>query len=169
MWYNELMKVQLLNKESLEEIKNLYSQIKQKTYTIWGENYPSEELICYDIERRGLYGVFDGDKLIAICFAGQRNEDGEENFTWKDRFNKRGTFARIGVAPEYQNKCVATRLLKFILNKLKEQGFDGVRITVGTQNLNAIKLYEKFNFINCGKVNKYDEEYYLFELRLIDK
>ena len=160
------MKIRLLNFDDLDKIKNLYEEIKSKTFTLWDDNYPSEELIKYDIERQGLYGVFDKNDLIAISFAGVRCEDGEESFTWKDKFNKRGTFARIGVSPQHQNKGIATKLVQFILDKLKDDGFDGVRILVGTNNHNALKLYNKFNFVNCGKTERYGHEYYLLELRL---
>ena len=161
------MEIKLLTKDCLNEIKNLYDDIRNNTYTLWDENYPSEELILWDIERKGLWGVFDNQNLIAVTFIGQRCEDGEENFTWKDTFKKRGTFARIGVSPKYQNKGIGTHLVDFVLKELKSQEFDGVRILVGTKNTNAIKLYLKFGFINCGKTERYGHEYYLFELRLI--
>jgi ribosomal protein S18 acetylase RimI-like enzyme len=155
-----------VDRPTWEKIREIYDDIRNNTYTLWDNGYPNEELIKWDIERKGLWGVFDNEKLIAISFVGKRNEDGEENYTWKDNFKKRGTFARIGVSPKYQNKGIGTLLVDFILKKLKSDGYDGVRILVGTQNTNAIKLYTKFGFINCGKTEKYNHEYYLFELRL---
>lgn len=161
------MEIRLLTKNEIESVKNLYRDIKCSSYTLWDENYPSEELINWDIERNGLYGVFDNNVLIAISFLGERCEDGEDDFSWKDSFVKRGTFARIGVSPRYQNKGVGTLFVKFILDELKNCGFDGVRILVGTQNTNAIKLYSKFGFVNCGTTERYGHEYYLFELRIL--
>jgi len=161
------MEIKKLSKNDINKILSLYNDIKQNTYTLWDNGYPSEELIKFDIERKGLYGMFYKDELIAISFLGERCEEGEENYTWQDCFKKRGTFARMGVAPKYQNQGIATKMLTFVLNELKKQGFDGVRILVGTENTNAIKLYKKFNFNNCGTVEKYDHVYYLFELRLI--
>lgn len=161
------MEIRLLTNKDIQDIQNLYEYIKINTYTLWDKDYPSEELIKWDIERNGLWGVFDNNFLIAISFAGERCEDGEENFTWQDTFKKRGTFARIGVSPKYQNKGIGTYLVDFILNELKSQGFDGVRILVGTQNTNAIKLYSKFGFVNCGSIERYGHKYYLFELRLM--
>lgn len=160
------MEIKNLTKEYLKEIKQLYIDIKRETFTLWDDGYPSEELIKYDIERNGLYGVFENNELIAISYAGERCEDGEEDFTWKENFNRRGTFARIGVSPKHQKKGVATFLLEFILKELKNKGFDGVRILVGVNNKNAIKLYEKFNFVNCGQTERYGHKYYLFELRI---
>lgn len=160
------MEIKLLKKENFYEIKQLYADIKNKTYTLWDDNYPSDELISYDIERKCLWGVFDNQSLIAITFLGERCEDDEEGFTWKDTFRKRGTFARIGVSPDYQNKGIGTFLVDFIIKELKFQGFDGVRILVGINNINAIKLYSKFGFYNCGTAKRYGHEYYLYELRI---
>lgn len=160
------MEIRLLAKENIEIIKKLYKDIKQKTFTIWEDDYPSDELIVYDIERKGLYGVFNNDELIAVCFIGERCEDGEETYTWKDNFKKRGTFARIGVSPKFQNQGIGYKLVEFALNELKSQGFDGVRILLGVNNENAIKLYNKFGFINCGQTTKYGQDYFLYELRL---
>ena len=163
------MEIKRLEKENVNEIVNLYDDIRNNTYTLWDNGYPSEELIIFDIERKGLWGVIEGGEIIAVCFAGQRCEDGEEDFSWKDTFERRGTFARIGVSPKFQNKGVATKLLDFILNELKNQGFDGVRILVGKNNENAKKLYKKFGFYNCGETVRYGHQYYLYELRLIKK
>lgn len=160
------MEIKLLTKNEIDDIKNLYKNIRENTYTLWDENYPNEELINWDIERKSLYGVFENDTLIAISFAGERCEDGEEDFTWKDTFRKRGTFARIGGSPKHQNKGVGTFLVGFILKELRNKGFDGVRILVGTSNINAIKLYSKFGFENCGTAKRYGHEFYLYELRL---
>lgn len=160
------MEIKLLTNEQIKEIIKLYDDIKERTYTLWDEGYPSIDLIKWDIERKGLYGVFDEGKLVAVSFAGKREEDGEENFTWKENFNKRGTFARIGVSPDFQGKGIGTLLVDFILKTLKVQGYDGVRILVGKSNTNAIKLYKKFGFNAVGETYRYGHNYYLFELRL---
>lgn len=160
------MKIVKLNESELENIQMLYKDIKEKTFTLWDDDYPSKDLILWDIEREGLFGVKDGERLVAITFFGERQEDGEDDFTWKYSFTKRGTFARIGVAPDYQNCGVGTMLVEYVLNNLKKQGFDGVRILVGIDNKNAIKLYTKFGFENSGTIARFGHKYYLFELKL---
>lgn len=160
------MNIKQLKKDDVYEIMCLYKDIRENTYTLWDEGYPSKELIEWDIERNGLYGVYESDELIAVCFIGERCEEGEESFTWKDSFFKRGTFARIGVSPKYQNKGIGTKMVEFALSKLRELGFDGVRILVGKNNENAKKLYKKFGFICCGETFRYGHDYYLYELRI---
>ena len=160
------MQIKRLAKKDIKEALLLYQDIKANTYTLWGDDYPSRALIEWDIERKGLFGAFEKHELIAICFAGERCEDGEEDFSWKETFQKRGTFARFGVSPKHQNKGIGTKLVEFILKELENQGFDGVRILVGKNNENAKKLYKKFGFYGCGETNRYGHDYYLYELRL---
>lgn len=157
------MKIKKLEISDIDKIVALYDDIKRNTINFWDDDYPSKELICWDIERNGLWGVFDGKNLVAICFAGERCEDGEQNYTWQKAFARRGTFARLGVASTHQRKGVATKLVSFVLNELKIQGFDGCRILVETENRGAIGLYSKLGFTNCGKVDKFGHTYFLFE------
>lgn len=157
------MKIRKLGIGDIDKIVALYDDIKSNTVNFWDDDYPSRELICWDIERDGLWGVFDANNLVAICFAGERCEDGEQNYTWQRNFNRRGTFARLGVASTHQRKGIATKLVNFVLNDLKKQGFDGCRILVETENHGAIGLYSKLGFTNCGQVDKFGHTYFLFE------
>lgn len=45
------MEIRLLTNKDLQDIQNLYEDIKINTYTLWDKDYPSEELIKLDIER----------------------------------------------------------------------------------------------------------------------
>jgi len=163
------MEIKFLTKEYVNKVMKLYDDVRNKTYTLWDNGYPNRELVEFDIERKGLIGIFENAELIGVSYFGERCEDGEEGFTWKDSFIRRGTFARIGVSPKYQNKGIGTKLVEFILEELKKQGFDGVRILVGKNNENAKKLYKKFGFVSCGEASRYGHDYFLYELRLIEK
>lgn len=160
------MQIKFLTERDIAQIEELYRDIKENSITFWDKDYPSTQLIKYDIERKGLWGAFEGDELVGICFAGERCEDNERGFEWKENFARRGTFARFGVAPHCQNKGIGSRLISFVLDKLREENFDGVRILVECDNQKAIKLYSKFKFNNCGKTTRGSHDYYLLELRL---
>ncbi len=111
--------------------------------------------------------MFEKNSLIGVCYIGQRCEDREEDFQWRESFNKRGTFARLGISHKYQRQGVGSFLLNFALNKLKSDGFDGCRILVECENLKAINLYKKFKFNNCGAIKRDNHDYYMMELRLV--
>lgn len=59
-------------------------------------------------------------------------------------------------------------LVKYVLLQLKQKDYDGVRIMVDIINVNAINLYSKLGFFNCGEVDRFDQRYYLLELRLYE-
>lgn len=79
---NKQYEIRLLTTDDLKQITDLYAAIKRDGSTVWDADYPSEDLVRFDIARNGLYGVFDGCDLVAACFAGQRCEDNEEGFMW---------------------------------------------------------------------------------------
>ncbi|MDT7886996.1 MAG: ribosomal protein S18-alanine N-acetyltransferase [Thermoproteota archaeon] len=75
----------------------------------------------------------------------------------------------IAVLPEFRNKGIATNLMKELLNKAKEKGIKKVVLEVKTNNLEAIKLYKKFNFEIKGIKSKYypdGTDAYVMELKL---
>ena len=98
------MEIKLLTNENIEEIKDLYDDIRNTTYTLWDNNYPDEELIRWDIERKGLWGLFDGKKLVGITFIGKRCEDGEEGLYEKLKDKKFKEY--LGVYQEKTDESV---------------------------------------------------------------
>lgn len=168
MLYNENMEFIKLEMTDLHKVVQLYDEIKSQTFTVWDKDYPSVELIKYDIERQGLHALISkNNEIIAISYVGQRNEDDESNYPWKQSFKKRATFARFGVNPKFQHKGFGFKMINHMINYLKKQGFDGLRITVEPENLNAIKLYEKLPFVNCGTIQKHNKKYILYEMELV--
>ena len=63
-----------------------------------------------------------------------------------------------------KNEQYNIRLLT--IDDLKQKGYVGVRIMVNIRNVNAINLYIKLGFFNCGEVERFNQRYYLLELRL---
>ena len=61
----------------------------------------------------------------------------------------------IAIAEEYQQKGLATMLLKFYLDFAKEKGCDTILLEVNNINMKAINLYKKFGFCEYGKRKNY--------------
>ncbi|MDE6707412.1 MAG: ribosomal protein S18-alanine N-acetyltransferase, partial [Oscillospiraceae bacterium] len=53
----------------------------------------------------------------------------------------------IAVAPEFRNQGIASKLLKFLLQELKNYH---IFLEVRISNIPAIKLYQKFHFKQVG-------------------
>jgi len=64
---------------------------------------------------------------------------------------------KIAVLPAYRNLGIASWMLDYILHRAKQLEISGVYIEVRRSNANAIHLYEKFGFSQCGiRTNYYD-------------
>ncbi len=63
----------------------------------------------------------------------------------------------VAVAPPYQGRRIATELIEYTLDKMREQGIARATLEVNANNEKAIRLYEKFGFRLSGRRPKYYE------------
>lgn len=78
------------------------------------------------------YGVFDGDKLVAIILHGIGERDDE-----KIAFN-----AGTGVIPEYRGQRLVKTMYEYFLPELQSTGIHKCALEVITENTKAIKAYQ---------------------------
>lgn len=86
----------------------------------------------------GIYGFFEDNKLIAYALLSDSYY-----------YNKRhiAYINEIFVEPNYRNKNIATKLIKFLIKKAKEEKrLEQIHLKVNSQNKKAISLYEKLGF-----------------------
>lgn len=79
--------------------------------------------------------------------------------------NKRIYISRLIVKKEYRNKGIGGILVDFILEKVKEMGYNEATIGVDKDNMSALHLYKKKGFTNVlfeGK-DEYGEFYKLMK------
>lgn len=58
---------------------------------------------------------------------------------------------RMGILKEYRGTGLGTKLMQIVLDKGKQMGLTRVELDVREDNVNAIKLYQKFGFEIEGK------------------
>ena len=76
---------------------------------------------------------------------------------------------KISVLPLLKNQGVATQLLDLLINKSKELNLSAIYLEVNASNRFAIKLYEKFDFVNTAIRKNYyknNEDAILYNLIL---
>ena len=75
----------------------------------------------------------------------------------KELENGHGEIKSMRTAHQFRGQSVASKLLSFLLDFAKEQGYDTVSLETGTQDyfLPARSLYEKFGFLECGPFSDY--------------
>lgn len=67
--------------------------------------------------------------------------------------------AKVSVAKKYQGKGLAKKLMEHLILVSRNVGAKYITLEVRVSNMNAIKLYEKFNFQKMGlRKNYYENE-----------
>lgn len=61
-----------------------------------------------------------------------------------------GEITNVAVAPEWRKRGVGRRLMQAAMEKAGQQGIVQIVLEVRVSNAEAIRLYEKCGFINCG-------------------
>lgn len=63
--------------------------------------------------------------------------------------------ANIGVDTSFQRNGIASELLSFCMEKVKDAGCENISLEVRVSNISAIRLYEKFGFTRVGIRKRY--------------
>ena len=147
----EYSKAQL---NQLEEIFSVYSNaikaMDNDNIPQWDEIYPDKAILEEDITKNQMYiGKIDNE--IAVCFTLSEECDEEyKNGKWQYPDAKFNVIHRLCVNPEFQNKGIATKTMKYIENLSKSQGYDVIRLDCFTLNPYSQKLYNKAGYSIVG-------------------
>lgn len=87
------------------------------------------------------YIAVTGDKIVGWCDIASFN---------RPAFAHSGVL-RMGILKEYRGTGLGTKLMQIVLDKGHEMGLTRVELDVREDNVNAIKLYQKFGFEIEGK------------------
>ncbi len=61
-----------------------------------------------------------------------------------------GEITNVAVAPAFQNQGTGRRMLESLLAQARQRGIRRIFLEVRVSNANAIRLYQKLGFQNCG-------------------
>lgn len=107
-----------------------------------------EMMVARDLNPDFSVGCFEGEKLVGFILTGYREAGGRK--TCYDG----GT----GVVKAYQRKGIGERMLKELLQLLKEKGVSKFVLEVLENNTPAINLYEKYGFTKTRKLHCFEIE-----------
>ena len=116
--------------------------------------YPEEITISVEKEKelldrmaespiQGSIGAFENNRMIANINFGC--------VAYRSKMKHRASFG-ITVMKEYWNLGLGSMMISEMLDLLKIQGYEQVELEVLETNTNAIYLYEKFGFEECGRI-----------------
>ena len=145
------------------EILSLYKAQIERDDCPWDEEYPSDESIDWDLSRDALF-VMKTEGKITAAISIETDEEADLLPCWNKDYTPAGMLARLAVLPEEQNKGLGRIMLKFGMDELKKQGFQGVHLLVGKNNATAIRCYAVFGFHVVGECHMYGEDFLCYEL-----
>lgn len=151
--------------DDVEDIVEIYHSLIGTPGCAWNEYYPSIKEAEKDIRENGLFCVCDNKKIIAIATVG-KDEDLDELSCWGKEIKRPCDLFRVGVIRDFQNKGIASKLIRYIEDDVKKCGFDGIRFLVSKTNPSALALYNKLEYKCCGETNMYDIEWFCYEKKI---
>ena len=140
----------------------LYDSLRNAPGCTWDEDYPGMIEIDGDIQRGDLY--IDTDErgvraAISVCV----DDELEEMNVWSESTLPAGSFMRVAVRADAQNRGIAREMVRFALDELKRRGFRGVHILVGRENFAAQRCYAPFGFRIAAEMEKYGVNWHCME------
>lgn len=153
-------KFDLANDNDISETVDIYHSLIGTPGCTWDYEYPSRDSTKSDIDNKSLYVLKRDTQIIAIASAGEFNELEDLNWSLK----KPCELMRIGVLSTLQNHGIGTIILQNVIKKMREKGYDGIRLLVSKTNPAALELYDKNGFERCGEVFRFDIDFYCYQL-----
>ena len=140
----------------------LYDSLRNTDGCTWDEDYPGMIEIDGDIQKGDLY--IDSDErgvraAISVCV----DDELEEMNVWSESTLPAGSFMRVAVRADAQNRGIAREMVRFALDELKRRGFRGVHILVGSENRHAQRCYAPFGFRIAAETEKYGVNWHCME------
>ena len=123
------------NVAKLEDISNLENKCFSSPY--------SDNLIMKDIEDKNrtlLFAHFKGEVIGYICY---------------EKILDEMELLRVCVLEEFRQYKIATKLMEKMIEEFNSGNFKKIFLEVDEENLNAVKLYEKFGFKKIGERKNY--------------
>ena len=150
------MEIILCNENNLNDLIEFYNKEtlyleKNINYPLWIHGiYPSKYTIKPAVDKKHQYAYLENGSILGAFIL---NEDpGGKYENAKIEFN-RGEYLVIhslGIAHEYYKKGLATKIIKYCIEKAKKEGYKAVYADIVPTNTPSRKLFEKLGFSYLG-------------------
>lgn len=104
----------------------------------WDEQYPNQQVLMQDIEKKQLHvGVIE-EKIVVIFVLNQECDDAYSNGEWKYVGASYFVIHRLCVNPDFQNHGIAKYTMLYIEDFLISKGIETIRLDAYTKNLTQL-------------------------------
>jgi ribosomal protein S18 acetylase RimI-like enzyme len=153
--------------EYLDRVIELYrsasAKMKEMGIDQWDEIYPNSSTITNDIESGTMFGYFIDDTLCAVQVLNDTQSEEYSQVEWKFKDTHPLVLHRLCVAPDYQNRGIAKKMVLFAEEYAHVNGFRTIRFDSFVDNPVSTGIYRKMGFIESGIVKFRKGDFHCFE------
>lgn len=148
-----------------DRVLALYQSVTGGAFCTWNEYYPGMQQIREDVESNNLFVLTSGGNIIgAISIVPENELDGLD--CWKIKDGKIAEIARVAVAPEYQGKGLALKMVVETEKVLKSRGYRAVHLLAAKVNIPACRTYQKAGYQLLGECDMFGHLFCVYEKEL---
>lgn len=118
----------------------------------WNDYYPSKEILTKDIELQQIWKLEIDKKIIGIIVLTEIEDKEYNNVKWLTKNTNNLYIHRLAIAPSYQGKGYAQKLMNFAENYAVENKFASIRLDTFSQNKRNQQFYEKRNYTKLESI-----------------
>ena len=144
------------------KVLSLYQSVFGSDFCTWNEDYPGMEEVLADYETNNLFVLRSGAEIIGAISIVPENELDDLEY-WSIRDGKIAEIARVAIAPGYQGKGLALKMVQETEKILIDRGCKCVHLLVAHKNIPALKTYEKAGYHVMGECDMFGHRYYACE------
>ena len=160
-------------KATIEDLPAIHSLVQDAVAALqkngnyqWDERYPRDEDFLPDIESNTQYVGLIDDR-IAMIFAVNTDCDPQyHDGSWRYPDARFTVLHRFIFHPAYWGRGLSRTALSDIIDTLKADGIETIRLDVYRENHSAQHLYRSFGFYEVGVAYFRDKSFDLMELKL---
>lgn len=164
------IKFRLGEKEDLDDIMKIFQraicEMEKEGIYQWDSLYPNEEVLKGDLEKNELYvGIYDG-KIVSVYVLNQECYEQYKNGHWQYENATFYVVHRLCVNYDFQHRGIGKKTMIHIENELRKKNIETIRLDAFSENIYAIKMYEKLGYVNVGEANWRKGKFYLLEKKI---
>lgn len=139
------------------------SDLQKNGIDQWDEAYPSRAVLEADIAAGHAWGfMIDGEIAAYVAINGIADPAYEE-VDWKFDHSRSAVVHRLAVNPQFRGRGIARRLMAFVEDCGRNQGYLAMRLDAFTGNPAALHLYDSLGYRRAGTVTFRKGSFVVFE------
>ena len=164
------LKFVLAQKEDLDIVMSLFTdainEMNRKGIYQWDSIYPTRNTLEEDIKKKQLYiGIYEGT-VVSAYVLNQEYDEQYANGEWKYPNSTYYVVHRLCVNYDFQHRGIGKKTMIHIENELRKKNIETIRLDAFSENIYAIKMYEKLGYVNVGEANWRKGKFYLLEKKI---